>query len=318
MRRFARTQAQAIVEFALAATLIFLLLSAAIDVGLLFFTKQALTNAAQEGATYGSRWLIGDSTNRTLDIKAIQDRVRFESGSNGGNGVIKLTDLNNDGIDDASQSGVVDPTGATGYIQVRAIADQNMDGNPMNDGPVACANPATSTVSCYAMVTVRKAHKMFMGLAPVFGNPVMVSSTYYLLIRDSFRGGSSTPPTFVVPTATPDPNSIVVQVVVPSGTTFPSAQNGTRFQVTAYDKNLGTTNGAGIDHVVLQLYGPNGSLLASNDDYAGSYCLFGGTGSCSQMDTTIWNNLQSGSYVFRATAYTSDGRTGSVTVNLTK
>ena len=41
---------QALVEFALAATLIFFLLAAAVDLGLIFFTIQGLHNAAQDGA----------------------------------------------------------------------------------------------------------------------------------------------------------------------------------------------------------------------------------------------------------------------------
>ena len=66
---------QALVEFALAATLIFFLLAAAVDLGLIFFSLQGIHNAAQEGAAYGSRWLIGSSP-RALDLNSIRDRVR--------------------------------------------------------------------------------------------------------------------------------------------------------------------------------------------------------------------------------------------------
>src|SRR5215211_5430172 len=99
MQRFKRTQGQALVEFALAATLIFFLLAAAVDLGLIFFSLQGMHNAAQEGAAYGSRWLIG-SNPRALDLNSIRDRVRHESGSQGGIGLVNLLDLNNDGIRD--------------------------------------------------------------------------------------------------------------------------------------------------------------------------------------------------------------------------
>src|SRR5919202_822364 len=94
-----RTKAQAIVEFALAATLIFFLLTAAVDVGLIFFTVQGLHNAAQEGASYGSRWLKTDPDTgvTSLDLDAIRDRARHESGTQGGIGFVNLLDLDNDG-----------------------------------------------------------------------------------------------------------------------------------------------------------------------------------------------------------------------------
>lgn len=53
-RRLRRESGQALVELALAATLIFLLFSATVDLGMIFYTLQGLNNAAQEGAFYGS------------------------------------------------------------------------------------------------------------------------------------------------------------------------------------------------------------------------------------------------------------------------
>jgi len=317
MRRFHRTEAQALVEFTLAATLLFFLLAAAVDLGLLFFTRQGITNAAQEGATFGSRWLKADGSLSSLDIPEIQSRVRFESGANGGNGITRLTDLNSDGVDDVGQPGVIDPSGATGFIQVRAVADNNMDGNPINDGPVACPNPAASTVSCYALVTVRKVHRLFFPLAPAFGNEFTMSSSYYVLIRSTYRTNpSNTPPVFEQPTPTPDPNSLVVAFVVPSSTTFPSNANGTNFEVSAHDKNISTINGAGIERVVLRLYDTGGALLAQNEDYGVKYCVFGGN--CNKMSSSMWSGLKKGSYTFEATAYAKDGRSKTVTMTMTK
>src|SRR5215212_5060446 len=138
---------QALVEFALAATLIFFLLAAAVDLGLMFFAIQGLHNAAQEGGTYGSRWLTGLGYGvRTLNQNEIRDRVRHESGSSGGIGFVNLLDLNNNGVPDikpdsnianCGQSGVVcEINTATGnpvvkdYIQINMINDSNANGDP--------------------------------------------------------------------------------------------------------------------------------------------------------------------------------------------
>src|SRR5215212_11190571 len=108
MLRHKRTQGQALVEFALAATLIFFLLAAAVDVGLIFFSLQGMHNAAQEGAAYGSRWGVDIDTNSgavILNTAAIIARVRGESGAKGGNGFINLYDLNANAIDDRTEYG---------------------------------------------------------------------------------------------------------------------------------------------------------------------------------------------------------------------
>src|SRR6266496_5490681 len=78
-----KSRGQALVEFALAATLIFFLLAAAVDLGFMFFAVQGLHNAAQEGGTYGSRWLTSNLTTgaRELNANTIRDNVRHESGS---------------------------------------------------------------------------------------------------------------------------------------------------------------------------------------------------------------------------------------------
>ena len=58
---------------------------AAVDLGFMFFALQGLHNAAQEGGSYGSRWLVSDASGkRGLDASTIRDRVRLESGTRGG------------------------------------------------------------------------------------------------------------------------------------------------------------------------------------------------------------------------------------------
>ena len=107
MRRHARTTGQALVEFALASTLIFFMLAAAVDLGLIFFTLQGLHNAAQEGATYGSRWLVNQNPSdptsvEVLDFNGIRDRARHEAGTQGGIGFVNLLDLNSNGTPDVN------------------------------------------------------------------------------------------------------------------------------------------------------------------------------------------------------------------------
>src|SRR5262245_57540666 len=179
MRQRLRTKGQAIVEFALAATLIFFLLAATVDLGLIFFTLQGLHNAAQEGGTYGSRWL---TTTRQIDVDSIRDRVRHEAGTSG-IGFANLLDLNGDGIADVSPdrpNGTKQINPATGnpviedYIQIRPIFDTNADGNPLNDGTAPGYTPCPSltdvTIHCHLLVTVSAEYHFLFPLAPAFDN----------------------------------------------------------------------------------------------------------------------------------------------------
>lgn len=194
MLRRTRTQGQAIVEFALAATLIFFLLAAVVDVGLIFFAVQGLHNAAQEGASYGSRWLTYDAMGRLVpDQATIKTRVRFESGNTGGIGFVNLLDLNADGVNDSTQPGVVDAN-----ISVEMLADPSMDGDPtqvVSTGQpenVACPDASVVTTElCYVRVTVRSVHKMIFAFAPVFGKQVPLRSSYIVPVRDSRARGST-------------------------------------------------------------------------------------------------------------------------------
>ncbi|KAB8140505.1 pilus assembly protein [Chloroflexia bacterium SDU3-3] len=286
MRQFSKSQAQAMVEFALAATLIFFLLAAAIDLGFLFFTKQGLTSAAQEGAMYGSNKLKSRTGGgRELDYVTIQSRVRYESGDTGGNGISNLLDLNSNGKDDIKQeSGVIDSTGKTGYIKVLSLADNNVNGNPTDDGGALCEDPSKSTVPCYVYVSVTKVHRMFFPLSPSFDNSVNVTSSYYLLIRDSFRTGSGTE-NYGTPTATPNANQLVIEPDVFSSTFTDLTKMPWTFK--AYDKGVGTSNGAGIQNVQITFAFPGGSpSLPNGADSAVPYCVFGGATSCKSLSQT--------------------------------
>jgi len=197
MLRHKRTQGQALVEFALAATLIFFLLAAAVDVGLIFFALQGMHNAAQEGATYGSRWAvdIDASNNVVINKNGIIDRVRGESGAKGGNGFINLYDLDGNGVDDRTQNGYNEPN-----ITIEILVDPTSDGDPTRDVATGaaenqvCADPTTTVLTCYIRVTVRSVHQMLFAFAPAFAKNVPLKSAFIMPLRSSLSRGSGSPP----------------------------------------------------------------------------------------------------------------------------
>jgi hypothetical protein len=186
----ARATGQAIVEFALMATLIFMMLAATVDLGLIFFTLQGLHNAAQEGAMYGSRWI---KTDFTLDKDGIRERARLEAG-NSGIGFVNLLDLNNDGIRDISDAGVKQINPKTGrpviedYIDVRAIIDADADGDPLNDGTAPNYTPCPTLASygarCHILVVMRFDYNFFFPFAPAFSDSVQLRSSYVVPMRN--------------------------------------------------------------------------------------------------------------------------------------
>ena len=187
MRRHIRAKGQALVEFALAATLIFFLLAAAVDLGLIFFTLQGLHNAAQEGASYGSRWLTTGPSGMALDYRGIRDRARMEAG-NRGSGFANLLDLNRNGQDDAAEdAGGIDDASGTSlfptYIQVNALKDVDADGNPLNDNTV-CPDIGNSNIErCYLQVVMSTDYTMLFPLAPGFTRQRRLSSSYVIKMR---------------------------------------------------------------------------------------------------------------------------------------
>lgn len=248
MLRHKRTQGQALVEFALAATLIFFLLAAAVDVGMIFFALQGMHNAAQEGAAYGSRWGV-DIDNSTgaviLKTSAIIDHVRGESGGKGGNGFINLYDLNGNGIDDAIEYGYADPD-----ISITFLTDPSSDGDPtLNVATGAaentlCPDPTTNTLTCYIQVTVRSVHKMLFPFAPAFARNVPLTSSYIMPMRLTITRGTGTTTT-------------VAQCVVPNLVTQ-STNTAT-----------GTWAGAGFTGT-LSFSGPSSSLVKTQQYASGT------------------------------------------------
>jgi hypothetical protein len=193
MLRHTRAKGQALVEFALAATLIFFLLAAAVDLGLIFFTLQGLHNAAQEGAAYGSRWLVTDSGGLTLDYSGIRNRTRMEAGNRGA-GFANLLDLNNNRTDDmAEDGGNIGAASGTSlfptYIQVNALQDLDADGNPLNDvgtdgRNLPCPDIGNANIQrCFLQVVVSTDYRLLFPLSPGFARQRRLSSSYVIQMR---------------------------------------------------------------------------------------------------------------------------------------
>jgi Flp pilus assembly protein TadG len=192
MRQRLRSKGQALVEFALMATLIFFLLAATVDLGLIFFTLQGLHNAAQEGATYGSRWLkTSTSGPSTLDYATIRDHVRNEAG-NRGSGFANLLDLNNNGVDDFAEdsANIGKATGSTvfpDYIQIRGLVDVDRNGDPTNDGVAPdytpCPNIADRTERCFLKIDVYAMYRPLFPFAPTLLGERRLKSSYVILMR---------------------------------------------------------------------------------------------------------------------------------------
>lgn len=318
MMKRTRRRGQAIVEFALSATLIFFLLCAALDLGMIFFAVQGLRNAAQEGATYGSRWLVFDGAGRrVLDTATIRDKVRKESGSGNRMGFVNLLDLNGDGINDASQPSVVQS-----HIIVQMLSDSpDYDGNPLNNGSAPnykpCVDAATAGPGeCYIYVTVAADHKLIFPLSPVFTDTVRLTSSYLLPIRDSYSEGTGEAPTPLpeeLPTPTPpSANDFKVALSRPS-----NGANITSRSAMVGEASITTNNtGSAVKNVVFNLYYVvNGSstLIQTTTDSNAPYCLYG-NGSCASMGTTAWKNLAKGVYRLDVVATTQSGITASDSV----
>ena len=230
-----RTTGQALVEFALSATLIFFMLAAAVDLGLIFFTLQGIHNAAQEGATYGSRWLINQNPNDpyspvVLDEKGIRDRVRHEAGAEGGIGFVNLLDLNNNGTDDSAESNVLQQ-----YIRISALQDTDGNGDPYNDANgvadsvdiggdyTPCPSLSGTTKRCFIRVVVSIDDHLQFPLAPAFAEQIRLTSSYVTQMRSGFSQGGQPTLTPVIVTVTPIPTNTPVATPTRTPTTGPTS-----------------------------------------------------------------------------------------------
>jgi Flp pilus assembly protein TadG len=172
---------QSLVEFALSATLLFLMLSAIIDLGLAYFAYQGLAGAAQEGASYAA--LFPTNGNAVNDAE-IRQRVRYEGGADLSlpNRVrfIDLMDLNNNKINDNSENASVLNT----YIVINVVQNS---ANEQVGGAIPCDSTSTpprrTTQYCDMVVQVRYRYKPFFSGASLLGaSEIPLSATRYMTI----------------------------------------------------------------------------------------------------------------------------------------
>jgi hypothetical protein len=326
LRHQAQASGQAIVEFALAATLIFTLLAAAVDLGLIFFSLQGLNNAAQEGATYGSRWLVGEGTTaspRTFNENEIKERIRKESGERGGIGFANLLDLNSSGTLDLPQGARVGDAGCEidadsglcvlqDYIQIQMLKDLDGDGNPAINGGapsiVPCANPANEAVPCYVYVTVSMNYDLVFPLAPVFGDRVRLSSSYYVPVRDGFaRGGQPLGTPITIPENPP------AQPLQLAFTSLTDGQQITDISQTAFSATATDPSGGRITRVTFTVRAPNGT--ATQVTLLGEpYCVFGKQGNtCKTMPANMFAGKGTFTIEMRAQSSSQQSSTSVIT-----
>jgi hypothetical protein len=233
VREHVATAGQAIVEFALAATLIFLLLAAAVDLGLIFFTLQGLNNAAQEGASYGARWLATDSATglQVVHNNEIRNRVRFESGTGGGINFVNLLDMDNDDTIDVinDATGEAERLGISGvaytyddvdggglvvdeYIDVQVLGYADTDGDlvPEYFDEDACLAQNVLVTGpkhpCYLRVTVSYNYDLLFSFVPFFEEEIMLSRSHIERIVDPVdQLGDGETPTIMTATLTKSP-----------------------------------------------------------------------------------------------------------------
>lgn len=149
---------QALVEFALSITVIFLLISATIDLGLAFFAYQGISGAAQEGAAYGALFpQVGNALNAT----GIRERTRWEAGGDKTLAhrarFVNLFDLDNDKSE-------TDTADEDAKIIINVI--QNT-ANPGNNVP--CSGTAATPKYCDVSVRVNYVYRPFFSAASLFG-----------------------------------------------------------------------------------------------------------------------------------------------------
>ncbi|NWF78529.1 MAG: pilus assembly protein [Chloroflexi bacterium] len=192
-RRQPRARGQALVELALAGTLLFLLLAAAVDLGLIFFTLQGMRVAAQEGATFGSypvQILQNGQLQRVdLNYAEIVRRVR-NAGGNQTTGFANLRDLDNNGVFDELETGRPVHTNwarSDAYIQVELLKGLNP-----NSLTPTCATDRRGEdmqaggTGCWVRVTVRSDYQFLFPLAPSFANTVRLETRSIMPIRSSY------------------------------------------------------------------------------------------------------------------------------------
>jgi hypothetical protein len=189
MSKNRRRAGQALVEMALAMTLLTFLLSAAVDLGLAYKTHQMLINASAEASSYLSQQPIipcnGCSVSTMKASADTQARANFRQEVGAGSTGVKiarLADLNDNGVDDISEgldlsqwiridpadAGQFDPSnpGSFNIKSFKASTQQNcIDRRPLYSGG-----------QCFIVVRARIIYKPLFALAPFINGQMTISA----------------------------------------------------------------------------------------------------------------------------------------------
>jgi hypothetical protein len=228
-----RDVGQALVEFALAGTLIFTLLSASVDLGMIFFIQQALGNAVQEGALFASTnyhdyFNNGKDyeTNKAAFFQAIRTRTSHEAGEQGGIGFIRLRDLNSNGVNDDVE-GTIDELIPVSLVSKISCQSEEEPGCSCQTGTGGISD------NCFARVKIHAIYEIQFPLAPVFKEHVWLHSNYIVPLDDSgfsqFESNFNVTPEIWTVTPTPSIEGMPTETPTPSptATPIPVCSNGT-------------------------------------------------------------------------------------------
>ncbi len=111
--------------------------------------------------------------------------------------------------------------------------------------------------------------------------------------------------------------ALVLNIVQPAANTNFNASDTLIFQAEAYNPDVGSNDGDGIDHVDMDIFGSDGQQVYHHKESSAHYCAFsGGEPDCNPFDFTVgetrWSQggprVQSGPHTLRATVYAKDGR----------
>lgn len=155
-----RASGQAVVEFALSCIILFMLIAAVIDIGLMFLTYQTMISAVKEGLSYGVYRPVEPNTASPSSPLANDANIRYRirnSNIDPATGepsisFINLRDLNRNDIDDANESGMLDS-----YIAISAYQDANQN--------APCQNRERN---CWMRIDMRFDYTFFFPLVPFF------------------------------------------------------------------------------------------------------------------------------------------------------
>ena len=166
-RQRQRSRGQSIVEFALSCIILFLLLTAVVDIGLIFLTYQTMITAVKEGLSYGAYRPVlpntADPSRPLPNDTNIRYRVRYV-GSDPNTGTpsvsfVNLLDLNGNGTLDDAEPGLLDQ-----YIVISAYQDNDQG-----------ANCQYRERNCWLRINLRYDYKLIFPLAPAFGDTLQIN-----------------------------------------------------------------------------------------------------------------------------------------------